>query len=219
DRYFGDLIGLVEFDDDNLSLDSSVAQQITFGNAPFQVGTTGLEGCTVVTVVSKRAVYMAHYWERKSWTSSYWFPRRIINFIAGRNPNQGVGPALNPALFNRPTDDTRIYIMHPRKGGKKATYTSPNYTKKFKQLRSLLNEELLPGVPTATWFYIPVANPGDVPDPIADQPWRRHAVFQYDPQAHGTRSKGWRLFYEDHYFDDTNPPPGTESANGIPDIP
>ena len=111
--------------------------------------------------------------------------------------------------------------MHPRAEGTRL-YTSPTYEDELAQLKSLLNEDLLPGAPTATWMYIAVPwrkRNGQWYDPIANQPWRRHAIFQYDPNAHGPGNKGWRLFYEDHYFDDTNPPPGPESANGIPDLP
>ncbi|PYI07873.1 hypothetical protein BO78DRAFT_406142 [Aspergillus sclerotiicarbonarius CBS 121057] len=216
DTYFGRLIGLIQFVGSQ-STDASLARQRRFGTVAFQIGTPGLEGCTIVTVVSKRAVYMGHYWESDSWSKAHYFPRRVLNFIAGRQPQQGVGPAFNPALFNRPEDDTRVYIMHPRKGVKK--HTAPLYPVKFAQLKSLFNEDLLPGVPIAAWIYIPVTDKEGHPDPIADQLWRRHAIFQYDPNADGPGSRGWRLFYEDHYFDDTNPPPGAASANGIPDLP
>jgi hypothetical protein len=60
---------------------------------------------------------------------------------------------------------------------------------------------------------------GNEHDPIPDQPWRRHAIFQHNSNVHGAGKKGWRLFYEDHHFDDTNPPSGADSANGIPDLP
>ncbi|RAL01806.1 uncharacterized protein BO80DRAFT_472925 [Aspergillus ibericus CBS 121593] len=216
DTYFGNPTGLIQFVGKK-STDASVARQTEFGSAPFQIGTDGLVGCTIVTVVSKRAVYMGHYWEEESWSSNYYFPRRVLNFIAGRQPQQGIGPAFNPALFNRPDDDTRVYIMHPRRGIR--VYTSAIYRGKLTQLRTLFNQNLLPGVPIATWMYIPVNPRRGQPDPIADQPWRRHAIFQYDPNAHGAGNRGWRLFYEDHYFDDTNPPPGPASANGIPDLP
>lgn len=43
---------------------STVAVQKEFsGRGNVQVGTGGLHGCTVVTLVSKRAVWMAHFWQ------------------------------------------------------------------------------------------------------------------------------------------------------------
>ncbi|GLB10433.1 hypothetical protein AtubIFM57258_006841 [Aspergillus tubingensis] len=221
DENFGQLIPIMEFDDDGEPTPPNVAVQKTFRNSAFQIGTTGLVGCTVVTVVSRRAVYMGHFWEDPNWEDPELFVTTILNFISNTDPRDGSGPALNPALFNQPNDDTRIYIMHPRADDKEDDYTAPYYPEELERLKTLLNQQLLPGIPTATWIYIPVNWEDDEPDPLADQPWRRHAIFQYDPHAHSTgrRKKGWRLFYEDHYFDDTNPPPGPESANGIPAIP
>ncbi|KAE8402490.1 hypothetical protein BDV37DRAFT_284625 [Aspergillus pseudonomiae] len=214
DPYFGQPLEIIEFDDDGESTDASGTQQVIFGSEPFQIGTDSLTGCTIVTVVSKRAVYMGHYWENPSWGNAPKFTRNVLNFIAGRTPRSGVGPTLDPALFNAQDDDTRIYLMHPRLGQKEHTspYKSPRYWKKFEELKNLLNTELLPGAATASWFYITAETSREVPA------YRRHAIFQYDPVAHGRNKKGWRLFYEDHYFDDTNPPPGPESADGIPDL-
>ncbi len=41
--------------------DDNVVVQMQLGNAPFAIGTAGLCGCTVVTVVSPLAVYMVSY--------------------------------------------------------------------------------------------------------------------------------------------------------------
>lgn len=38
--------------------DQTVVVQREFGNNAFQVGSAGLHGCTIVTIVSDRAVYM-----------------------------------------------------------------------------------------------------------------------------------------------------------------
>ncbi|KNG84346.1 hypothetical protein ANOM_009492 [Aspergillus nomiae NRRL 13137] len=125
-----------------------------------------------------------------------------------------VSPYVVHLAFNAPDDDTRIYLMHPRLGQKEHTspYKSPRYWRKFEQLKNLLNTELLPSAATASWLYITAEMSREVPA------YRRQAIFQYDPVAHGRNKKGWRLFYEGHYFDDTNPPPGPESADGIPDL-
>ncbi|CZT24264.1 uncharacterized protein RCC_09983 [Ramularia collo-cygni] len=45
---------------------AAVSYMTEFGNTPFTYGTKGLHGCTMLTVVSKRAVYMAHFWETYS---------------------------------------------------------------------------------------------------------------------------------------------------------
>ncbi|GAB1198536.1 hypothetical protein APSETT444_007859 [Aspergillus pseudonomiae] len=218
DPYYGRPLDLVQFNRGQ-STDKSRTQQRKFGRQPFQIVTRGLIGCTVVTVVSRRAVYMGHYWEVPSWGKKADFTRNVINFIAGRTPRVGVGPILDPALFNAPDDDTRIYIMHPRvgeAGGRGGKHTTPTYPGKLQDLKDLLNKQLLPGAATATWLYIKAGFPREGEPDVP--PYRRHAIFQYDPVAHGEDMKGWRLFYEDHYFDDTNPAPGPASANGIPDL-
>ncbi|PYH83382.1 hypothetical protein BO82DRAFT_411943 [Aspergillus uvarum CBS 121591] len=202
-----------------------MAQQRRFGDSgAFQIATTGLMGCTVVTVVSKTGVYMAHYWENPSFSRQATFQRRVLNFISGYKPRDGEDPALDPTIFNGAEDDTRIYIMHPRRELSPNNPFLPNYDGKFVELRDLLNVRLLPGAPTAARMYVAVPyifdeNGEYESDPIEEQQWRRHAVFQYDPNARGNGMPGWRLFFEDHYFDSTNAPPGPESANDIPDIP
>ncbi|KAL1797005.1 hypothetical protein ACET3X_005545 [Alternaria dauci] len=54
--------------DENTGRGSPAAVQYMerFGDQPFKLGTSGLHGCTMVTIVSKRAVYMAHFWETYS---------------------------------------------------------------------------------------------------------------------------------------------------------
>ncbi|RAL09591.1 uncharacterized protein BO97DRAFT_457798, partial [Aspergillus homomorphus CBS 101889] len=132
DPYYGELIRIIEYDEDGEPEPPNVAVQNTFRNAPFQIGTDGLVGCTVVTVVSRRAVYMGHYWEGPNWKDPNDFVTIILNFISNTNPRDGSGPALNPALFNRATDDTRIYIMQAvQRTGR--TTTAPYYAPELRQ--------------------------------------------------------------------------------------
>lgn len=50
---------------------STVAVQKQFsGRGNVQIGTGGLHGCTVVTLVSKRGVWMAHFWQGYACESS-----------------------------------------------------------------------------------------------------------------------------------------------------
>lgn len=55
---------------------STVAVQIDFsGRGTVQIGTNGLHGCTVVTLVSKRGVWMTHFWQ--GYASKSCLPRTI----------------------------------------------------------------------------------------------------------------------------------------------
>ncbi|KAI0903985.1 hypothetical protein F4824DRAFT_505528 [Ustulina deusta] len=54
------------------------------------IGTEGLEGCTVLTVVSRRAVYMAHFFENLAFAPESGkapdtaFEQNCLNLITGR---------------------------------------------------------------------------------------------------------------------------------------
>ncbi|OJJ97693.1 hypothetical protein ASPACDRAFT_45790 [Aspergillus aculeatus ATCC 16872] len=92
---------------------------------------------------------IAHYWENPSLLRRATFQRRVLNFISGDEPRDGVGPALDPTIFNGAEDDTRIYIMHPRRELSPKNPFLANYDGKFAELRDLPNVRLLPGAPTA----------------------------------------------------------------------
>ena len=54
----------------------TVATQQTLGTRAFQFGTGGLHGCTMMCIVSNRAVYMAHYWVSHHETAArLWLPQ------------------------------------------------------------------------------------------------------------------------------------------------
>lgn len=96
----------------------------------FTMGTGGLHGCTIVTIVSNRAVYMGHYWEVAAMGGKFGdfdpvsfspmdprganFQKRVLNAIVGgdRDPETRGNP-FNPRLYNRATDQTRVIITSP----------------------------------------------------------------------------------------------------------
>ncbi|KAK3326737.1 hypothetical protein B0H66DRAFT_600847 [Apodospora peruviana] len=112
----------------------TVSQAETFGNDAFAFGTQGLHGCTMMTIVSNRAVYMAHYWE--SYTTNdndvitgndlrLW-EERVLDSIRGAtvtnpyNPPEErfaykapFGRGVDWTLFNQPGDNTAVYFMTP----------------------------------------------------------------------------------------------------------
>ncbi|KAK0104903.1 hypothetical protein ONS95_005168 [Cadophora gregata] len=49
----------------------TVTRDGQFGAIPFEFGTNGLHGCTMLTIISKRAVWMAHFWEAYAFKDSY----------------------------------------------------------------------------------------------------------------------------------------------------
>ncbi|KAF2117936.1 hypothetical protein BDV96DRAFT_644273 [Lophiotrema nucula] len=118
------------------------SQQAEFGNNKFQFMTGGIHGCTTITLVSNRAVWMAHFWEtysmriredKKDCTKENSdepvdhpvVVERILEFIRGNavpNPAPNFlkpyltpeGPFIQVDLFNRQdTDETKLFISTP----------------------------------------------------------------------------------------------------------
>ncbi|CZR69081.1 uncharacterized protein PAC_18982 [Phialocephala subalpina] len=190
DPNFGDVIPLVETvtdsDGDLVETDMTVTVQQTLGNQAFQVGSRGIHGCTIVTIVSKRAVYM----EDPAWAPTYQFRQRVLNWISGMGNRFGVGPALNVALFNAPNDDTRIFIMHPRR-------TRDANAQAAKRLN--YDDEAQAQIAAGVNQY-------------------GKAVFQYDPNGRGQGQPRWRLCFEEIVFNDSDPPPPPAAINGVNDL-
>ncbi|EEA25968.1 hypothetical protein TMatcc_005778 [Talaromyces marneffei ATCC 18224] len=216
DPYFGLPIALVEIIDGG-DTDNTVVVQKELGDTPFQVGSAGLHGCTIVTIVSDKAAYMGHFWEIPSWPSTTReFNERVLNFFSGSG-QFGIGPGLNPALFTA-NDNTRVYIMTPRRRG--ARYTTSNYTKKVPILISTIKTALgNQNVPVAVWKYVRLNYHNPSEEALANTNQRGIALFQFDPNAFGMGNRGWRILYEEMQFLSTDPTPGPDSENGIPPLP
>ncbi|KAI9740055.1 MAG: hypothetical protein M1818_004806 [Claussenomyces sp. TS43310] len=189
-----------------------VSYQNQFLKTPFQLGTGGVIGCTMVTIISKRAVWMAHIWEGYAFQDSFipsdplagkpddkpgtqTFKDRAICGITGAEPSVPLtfplkGPSLDKSYFNRPGDNTVAYIMSPGDGNK--VYEYPN---KLGELKSALMD-LVPGIHIELKNYVAI----DVNDEEeAKQLWntaRGMALFQYDPDSDGQGNPSYRLFYE-----------------------
>jgi hypothetical protein len=97
-----------------------------------------------------------HYWEKPAWAVEFEFQERVLNFILGNGNRFGIGPSLDVSLFNGPNDDTRVYIMHPRRSPN-SDPQSPLYRAKLPRLKDQLigpaPTGLLPNAPTALWLY------------------------------------------------------------------
>ncbi|KAL2116487.1 hypothetical protein VTJ04DRAFT_8655 [Mycothermus thermophilus] len=68
-QYFGRPLffqGRAEVNGQEVNVEVPVSHLKVFGGTAFQMLSAGLHGCTQVTLVSRRAVWMAHYWESYS---------------------------------------------------------------------------------------------------------------------------------------------------------
>ncbi|KAK4170621.1 hypothetical protein QBC36DRAFT_316537, partial [Triangularia setosa] len=125
-----------------VAYDNTVSHEVTMNEKVpyFQIGTGALHGCTVFTMVSRRAVYMAHYWELAAMGGVYApdkslregeilsdpvvlpetdgrrdnFQKRVLNaLLGGEQDPMTKGNPFTLDLFSRADDQTRIFIFTP----------------------------------------------------------------------------------------------------------
>ncbi|RYP20713.1 hypothetical protein DL765_002663 [Monosporascus sp. GIB2] len=135
----------------------AVMRQRAFRDEPFQFGTGGLHGCTMVAIISKRGVWMAHFWEIYSngaqgvdSTRNAAFRERVLDAMQGNPvtrpmPNQSGkpyiplnGPAVNPDLFNQDSDETKLIFMTPTKDGEQSGSGKLMYTNRVAEIESIV---------------------------------------------------------------------------------
>ena len=190
---------------------SSTTVQHTFDQVnKYELGTGGLTGCSVLTIVSRRAVFMGHFFESLAFSR----PTRAQLIAEGQNPDTyprlnfvgevtnlidqslgttaGVGPSLDVSLFNLPTDNTQAFIMTPRAWNGNAG--AWQYTNKINSVIGQV-QGLLPNIaniPVTDYVRLDMEDPAQEAELYSNA--RGAAFFQYDPNNRG--SQGWRLFYE-----------------------
>lgn len=161
----------------------------------FSMATPGLCGCTVLAIVSRSAVYIAHYWENISfWADDVFlkpqgtfrnqddaFQKTVIKGLT-----EGAGRARTPeqvrlkdkAKLNDPS--VRAYLMIPNKNsdGKEDPYR--NY---WNQIRAKARE-FVPALTDANIREIQYTpHPGE--DELLDTTAAGKFLFKYDPDANG----------------------------------
>lgn len=142
---------------------------------------------------------------------------------------------MDPSKFNLPTDNTRVYIMHPRRY--RNNPQSSRYRSKVPQLKQAIRDVLgNQDVPIVLYNYNTIDDKVDPDGPLLYTSQRGKALFQFDPDARGPGINGFRIFYEyaprvrmfeseidvfyirQNQFQDTDPVPGPGSTDGIPDM-
>ncbi|KAI1421434.1 hypothetical protein F5Y12DRAFT_704443 [Xylaria sp. FL1777] len=178
-----------------------------FGANILNIGIEGLEGCTVLTVVSRRAVYMGHFFENLAFSPDDGqdpdtaFQQNCLNLITGRGQTSGTqGDHLDPSLFTGANGPAIAYIMTPRQDQDDPTPQNPNppapgpttqlYASRMSQLSQTLTT-LIPGVGVTYYNYI-ATNVENY-----KQDYQGKALFEFDPNADGSNHPNFRLWYEE----------------------
>ncbi|KAK5449361.1 hypothetical protein LTS15_008904 [Exophiala xenobiotica] len=167
-------------------------------NGEFRVGmgSTVLEGCSVLAILSSRGVYMCHIWEDINYSNSN--NHRFVGFQDfldlvqnGRQSTNILGPGLDTSLFNQPGDNTQTWIMTPRRYRTPDDPDSQDYLAQYRQLYSLISRTLLPGVGMNNYNY-------QVPeqDQAYELDYQGVAFLEYDSDADGNGNADWRFWTE-----------------------
>ncbi|ROV94593.1 hypothetical protein VPNG_09194 [Cytospora leucostoma] len=177
-----------------------------FSANDLNIGTAGLEGCTVLTVASSEAVYMGHFFENLAWApdaeyeidSDTAFQENCLNLITDNgNTWRAKGDAIDPSLF---IDFNPVaFIMTPRQDQDDPTDEVPNppvpgpktqqYQAKVEQLVATL-QGLIPGLSVIFYNYIAM----ELED--YETEYQGVALFEYDPNADGHGNANFRIWYE-----------------------
>ncbi|KAI1211403.1 uncharacterized protein F4807DRAFT_458977 [Annulohypoxylon truncatum] len=173
-----------------------------FGNNVLNIGIQSLEGCTVVTVVSRSAVYMGHFFESLAFAPEgkapdTAFQQNCINFITGQGQTWRTrGDSLDPSLFSGPAV---AFIMTPRQDQDDPTEQNPNppvpgadtqlYGDRMRTLSQTLTN-LIPGITIVYYNYIAI----NIEE--YQQAYQGKALFGYDSNADGAGNPNFRLWYE-----------------------
>lgn len=191
--------------------DTSTTVQHTFdGTNKYELGTGGLTGCTVLAVISRRGVFMGHFFEslafdppteeqlREEGMDPATYPPidfagQVTNLIDQSNGNVGgVGPALDVSLFNQDTDNTQAYIMTPRawEGGEGDWQFEGSINAIIAQVKGLLPS--IDDIPVTDYVRLNMEDEDEKAELFTNA--RGAAFFQYDPN--NRKKQAWRLFFE-----------------------
>ncbi|KAK2805783.1 hypothetical protein FQN50_006059 [Emmonsiellopsis sp. PD_5] len=195
--------------------DENTARFTTLGDRRVEMGLAGLCGCSILVVMSRRAVYFAHFFENLSWRPDDWvledrgitdleqnFRISVLDFLdTGRDwPGEDVNQ--NPSLSRharafQPNSHPRAFILTPQREGNGGADGESHYLPGlyFEHMVGLLAQkvfEVLPGIPLDIYSYQAV----DGRNSLHDRTGRGKALFQYDPAALDGGYRGARLIFQ-----------------------
>ncbi|KAI1123372.1 hypothetical protein F5Y10DRAFT_286255 [Nemania abortiva] len=170
-----------------------------FDSDILNIGVKNLTGCTVLTVVSRRAVYMAHFFENLAFrpdgreAPDTAFQQNCLNLITGQGKKWKTrGDSLDPSLFTGGNGPAIAYIMTPRQDQDPNSPVPGPETQYFpgrmEQLSQTLTS-LIPGLGLSYYNYIAMGSE-------YHKAYQGKALFEYDPNADGLNNANFRLFYE-----------------------
>lgn len=176
--------------------DMATAVFAEYGRKAFSFATGGLCGCTALFVISRRAVYVAHYWENisfspdKAWVDEYGDADNAFQQTVIKGLNDGVGRGQNPeqvslkSKVNRIADDhVRAYLMIPTTN---ADEVEDAYRDKWNLMKETVNG-LIPRLrEDGRWTEIRY-EALDSTDPMLSETAMGKVLFKFDPDHNGMK--------------------------------
>ncbi|KAL5327667.1 hypothetical protein ACEPPN_005368 [Leptodophora sp. 'Broadleaf-Isolate-01'] len=177
------------------------------------IGAKDLVGCTVITVLSRRGIWMGHFWEREGFTEGdEQFEREVIDAITwGDGPEM---PSLSDAArqyFGPDPQDNyassdKIYILTVLSNGVEQAMGQIAFPAKIERIVRVVSQVLTGGndrskdPPVTIFPYTPEKNPSVSPDGFVSP--RGKVIFQYSP-VYSCYTLAWRYAEARLYYEDT----------------
>lgn len=185
--------------------DMATADFMEFKNMAFSYGTGYLCGCTVLYIISRKGVYVAHYWENISfnpdpvWLEKYKDADRAFQQTVIKGLNDGIGKGANIEQVSLrlqvdkiADDDVKAYLMIPSAGNN----DEPDpYREKWEKIKETVNG-LIPKLKEPDrWTEIKYDALND-DDPQLQNSAKGRTLFKFDPDHNGKRKA--TMWVEDH---------------------
>ena len=172
--------------------DTATASFSEFGSRALSYGSPGVCGCTLLVIVSRRGVYIAHYWESVSfapdqeWIDQFGgedeaFQKTVLDGIQKGVATDAVPPqqvSLKGVASAIDDDSIRAYLIIPIMTDRDVV---DGYRPKWDQMKRAV-EEILPSV-TNRWREIRY----DAVEPEKATGGKGYVLFKYDPNHNGRR--------------------------------
>ncbi|KAJ9224330.1 hypothetical protein DTO027B5_4110 [Paecilomyces variotii] len=177
------------------------------------IGSEQLTGCTVITLVSREAVYMAHIWETLAFIPNWKkdpndsdidedaaFEENCINLLTKkRNRWKAKGTPITPELYAGKTP--YLFIMTPRAdpdlddagNAQVPSFDQQRYPGRIATIVSTIRDRLGEQPTVVFYNYLP---PEEEDDP-AETSYQGKVLFELDANADGNGRANFRLWYEE----------------------
>ncbi|KAF9883746.1 hypothetical protein FE257_003000 [Aspergillus nanangensis] len=171
----------------------------------WSTGVEGLKGCTVLYIISRKAVYATHWWENvsfspdtewrnpKTQTNSELFQLTITNMLR----NGGRYHAKLDA-YDIEDDHIRAYLIHPSNSWEQLTDPSAaDYTIQYNQIRTTVGELVPTLKEQSRWTDIPYVRVASDLTLDNKKTVRGRSLFKYD-RAHdigGGKTERWAMLW------------------------